>query len=76
MEGLDSLGLKEESLEGSFEKDFLFFQVYRPGALTKSQSQSQHMVRPLEGPKEGKEGQKVDRLGHRLRKASPRKGVA
>ena len=26
VEGLDSLGLKEESLEGSFEKAFLFFQ--------------------------------------------------
>jgi len=26
VEGLDSLGLKEESLEGNFEKDFLFFQ--------------------------------------------------
>ena len=50
--------------------------MYRPGALTKSQIQSQHMVGPLEGPKEGKEGQQVDRLGHRPRKASPRKGVA
>ena len=50
--------------------------VYCPGALTKSQSQSQHMVGPLEGPKEGKEGQQVDRLGHRPRKASPKKGVA
>jgi len=26
VEGLDSLGLKEESLEGSLEKYFLFFQ--------------------------------------------------
>ena len=26
VEGLESLGLKEESLEGSFEKAFLFFQ--------------------------------------------------
>ena len=26
VEGLDSLGLKEESLEGNLEKDFLFFQ--------------------------------------------------
>ena len=50
--------------------------VYRLGALTKSQSQSQHMVGPLEGPKEGKEGQQVDRSGHRLRKASPRTGVS
>jgi len=50
--------------------------VYRPGALTKGQSQSQYMVGPLEGPKEGKEGQQIDRLGHRPRKASPRKGVA
>jgi len=47
--------------------------VYRPGELTKRQSQ--HMVGPLEGPKEGKESQQVDRLGHRPRKASPRKGV-
>ena len=48
----------------------------RPRALTKSQSQSQHMVVPLEGPKEGKESQQVDRLGHRQVKASPKKGVA
>ena len=46
--------------------------MYRPGALTRSQSHSQHMVGPLEGPKEGKEGQQVDRLGHRLTKASPK----
>ena len=26
VDGLDSLGLKEESWEGKFEKDFLFFQ--------------------------------------------------
>jgi len=34
------------------------------------------MVGLLKGPKEGKEGQQVDRLGHRPRKVSPRKGVA
>ena len=50
--------------------------LYSPGALTKSQSQSQHMVGPLEGPKEGKESQQVDRLGCRQGRASPRKGVA
>jgi len=50
--------------------------MYRPGVLTKSQGQSQHMVGPLEGPKERKEGQQVDRLGHRPRKASSQKGVA
>ena len=54
----------------------VFLVLYRPGALTKSQSQSQHMVGPLEGLKEGKECQQGDRLGHRPRKASPRKGVA
>ena len=26
VEGLDSFGVKEESLEGNLEKDFLFFQ--------------------------------------------------
>jgi len=50
--------------------------LYSPGALTKSQSQSQHMVGPLEGPNERKEGQQVDRWRRRLRKASPREGIA
>jgi len=34
------------------------------------------MVGPPEGPREGKESQQVDRLGHRQVKASPKKGVA
>ena len=50
--------------------------VYRLGALTKSQSQSQNAVEPLEGPKEGKGSQQVDRLRHRQVRASPREGVA
>jgi len=48
----------------------------RPRPLTKIQSQSQHIVGPLEGPTERKGSQQVDRLGHRQEKASPRKGVA
>jgi len=39
----------------------------RPRGLTKGQSQ--HMVEPLKGPK--KESPQIDRLRHRLRKASP-----
>ena len=43
--------------------------------VDQSQSQSQHIVGPPEGPREGKESQQVDRLGHRQVKVSPRKSV-
>ena len=55
--------------------------VYRPGALTKSQSQNQHMVDRSRAPKKGRKVNRLTAWGiarerRRLRKASPREGIA